>query len=160
MYKFLIRFFVLVFAAAGIISCDQAQVFDKYSAIPDAQWHKDSLVVFTVPVTDTLQNHNLLVNVRNETTYNYSNLWLFVEIVQPDGETMKDTFQMVLAEPSGKWLGEGIGKLKTQQAIFRRNVYFPVSGEYTVKIQHGMREETLRGIHDVGFSVEKVNYTD
>jgi len=160
MYKFLIRFFVFVIAAAVGISCDQTQVFGKYNAIPDAQWHKDSLVVFTVPVTDTLQNHNLRVNVRNETTYNYSNLWLFVEIIQPDGETMKDTFQMVLAEPSGKWLGDGIGKLKTRQAIFRRNVYFPVSGEYTVKIQHGMREETLRGIHDVGFSVEKVNYTD
>ncbi len=157
MYKFLICFFVIVIAAAGFMSCDQSQIFDKYKTIPDAQWHKDSLVVFTVPVTDTLQNHNLLVNVRNETTYNYSNLWLFVEICQPDGDMMKDTFQMVLAEPSGKWLGEGIGKLKTRQAIFRRNVYFPVSGEYTVRIQHGMREEALRGIHDVGFRVEKVN---
>lgn len=157
MYKFFIRFFVIVFAAAGFISCDQSQVFDKYEAIPDAKWHKDSLVVFTIPVTDSLQNHNLLVNVRNETTYNYSNLWLFVEIIQPDGEMLKDTFQMVLAEPSGKWLGEGIGKLKTRQAIFRRNVYFPVTGEYTVKIQHGMRENVLHGIHDVGFRIEKVN---
>lgn len=156
MYKFLLRFFVIA-VAAGVISCTPAQVFDKYKTIPDAKWHKDSLVVFSVPVTDSLQNHNLLLNVRNETDYNYSNLWLFVQIEQPDGELLKDTFQIILAEPSGKWLGDGIGKLKTRETIFRRNVYFPVTGEYTVKIQHGMREEILHGIHDVGLRIEKVN---
>jgi SNF family Na+-dependent transporter len=33
-----------------------------------------------------LQNHNLLVQIRNETSYSFSNLWLFIEITQPDGE--------------------------------------------------------------------------
>jgi gliding motility-associated lipoprotein GldH len=36
-------------------------------------------------------------------------------------------------------------------------VYFPVSGEFTVAIQQGMREEILEGIHDVGFRVEKTS---
>jgi gliding motility-associated lipoprotein GldH len=98
----------------------------------------------------------LLINIRNETSYRYSNLWLFVEIVQPDGEMLKETFEIALADASGEWLGSGIGGLKTRQAIFRRNVRLPVSGEYTVKIQHGMRQDVLKGIHDVGFRIEKV----
>ena len=156
MKKNILLFFVLVFTGMGFISCDRTLVFEKYKAIPEAGWHKDSLVVFNIPLEDTLQNHNLLINIRNKTSYNYSNIWLFIEILQPDGELLKDTFEIALADPSGEWLGEGIGGLKTRQAIFRRNVRLPVSGEYTVTLQQGMRQEVLKGIHDVGFRIEKV----
>lgn len=141
----------------GFTSCDKTVVFDKYKAIPEAGWHKDSLVVFNIPIEDTLQNYNLLINVRNETSYNFSNLWLFVEIMQPDSQMLKDTFEIVLADPSGKWLGDGIGGLKTRETVFRQNVELPVAGEYAVKLQHGMRQDLLKGIHDVGFRIEKAN---
>ncbi len=138
-------------------ACDKTRVYDRFKEIPDSTWHKDSIVVFEVPVDDTLQNHNLLIQIRNETNYRFSNLWLFIEITQPDGGTVKDTFEVLLAEPSGRWLGEGFGGLKTRQIIYRRDVYFTVPGIYTVAIQHGMREENLEGIHDVGFRVEKTS---
>jgi gliding motility-associated lipoprotein GldH len=142
---------LIVFSA-----CDRKKVFEDYKSIPDAVWNQDSLVMFTIPVTDTLQHHNLLVNVRNEVSYPYSNLWLFIEIVQPDGETVKDTFEVALADPSGKWLGDGFGGLKTLQAMYRRNVYFPETGKYEINIQQGMREKNLSGISDIGFRVEKI----
>lgn len=157
MKRYLPLFFVVIFAGLLFTSCNKNMVFEKYKAIPETGWHKDSVVVFNIPVEDTLQNHNLHINIRNETSYNYSNLWLFIEILQPDGEMLTDTFEVILADPSGEWLGEGIGGLKTREAIFRRNVKFPVPGEYTVKLQHGMRQDVLKGIHDVGFKVEKVN---
>jgi gliding motility-associated lipoprotein GldH len=138
-------------------ACDKTRVYDRYKQIPDSIWHKDSIFIFEVPVDDTLQNHNLLIQIRNETSYRFSNLWFFIEITQPDGETIKDTFEVLLAEPSGQWLGKGFGGLKTSQVIYRRNVYFPVRGTYSVALQHGMREEELEGIHDVGFRVEKTS---
>ena len=148
---------VILLLLAGMTACDSGRVFDQYQEIPGSVWHKDSVVVFRIPVDDTLNNHNLYIQLRNETSYRFSNIWLFIEIVQPGGETMRDTFEVVLAEPSGKWLGDGFGGLKTRQAIYRRDVYFPVSGDFTVSIQHGMREEMLGGIHDVGFRVEKAS---
>lgn len=148
---------VIMIMLAGLSACDANRVFDQYKEIPESAWHKDSMVVFHIPVDDTLQNHNLLVQIRNETSYSFSNLWLFIEITQPDGKSVKDTFEVVLADPSGRWLGEGYGGLKTRQAIYRRDVYFPVSGEFTVAIRQGMREEILEGIHDVGFRVEKAS---
>ncbi len=147
----------LMILMAGVVACDSGRVFDEYKEIPGSTWHKDSVVVFEVPVEDTLQDHNLLIQVRNETSYRFSNLWLFIEITQPDGQTAKDTFEVVLADPSGQWLGDGYGGLKTRQVMYRRDVYFPVSGEFKVTIRHGMREETLEGIHDVGFRVEKTS---
>ncbi len=150
-------YFLLVFAfALAFYSCDQTRVFDSYREIPESDWHKDSILFFDIPVTDTIQNHNLLIQVRNETSYKYSNIWLFIEVAQPGGETIRDTFEIVLADPSGQWLGKGFGGLKTVQSVYRRNIFFPASGNYRLSLQHGMREEFLQGIHDIGIRVEKV----
>ncbi|HYQ57575.1 MAG TPA: gliding motility lipoprotein GldH [Draconibacterium sp.] len=152
------RFFQSILFAGILVmlaACDPHSVFDQYKPINKGVWNKDSLVVFNVPVTDTLQNHNLYINVRNNVNYRYSNLWLFITIEQPGGEAVKDTFELVLANPSGQWLGEGRGGLKDLKTIYRRNVFFPVSGDYTINLQQGMRNEELKGISDVGVRVEK-----
>ena len=68
----------------------------------------------------------------------------------------EDKFEITLADPAGKWLGGGFGGLKTREVIFRRNVFFPVSGNYKITIQQGMREDVLTGISDVGVRIEKL----
>ena len=146
----------LVLAIAFVSSCDNTRVFEDYSALSEEGWHKDSLVVFNFQISDTLKNHNLYVNVRNGIDYKYSNLWLFIGIKQPGEVAIKDTFGIVLADPTGKWLGEGFGGIKEKQVDFKRNVYFPVSGEYEITIQQGMRVERLLEIKDIGVRVEKV----
>ncbi|NLO03116.1 MAG: gliding motility lipoprotein GldH [Bacteroidales bacterium] len=140
-----------------INSCDSTRVYDEYKQVTRSEWHKDSLVVFEVPVNDTVLNYNLFLNIRNEVNYPYSNLWLFVEIVQPDGMAVKDTFELILADPSGKWLGKGLSGIRSRRAIYRRNVFFPLSGNYLIKIRHGMRPEMLKGIHDVGVRIERAS---
>lgn len=136
-------------------ACDQNRVFDEYKSTGNLGWHKDSVMVFEFTVSDTLQNHNLYINVRNDVKYDFSNLWLFLEISQPNGTTRSDTFQIVLAEPSGKWLGKGFGGVKTRETVYKRSVYFPASGKYSLTVQHGMRAPVLTGIADVGLRVEK-----
>src|SRR5690554_5644820 len=125
MKKVLVYFLGVIAATTAFYSCDSTRVFDSYRKVPESAWHKDSLFVFSVPVTDTIQNHNLFIQIRNETSYKYSNLWLFIEIIQPGGEVMRDTIEIVLADPSGRWLGKGIGGMKTLQSVYRRNIYFP-----------------------------------
>lgn len=140
---------------ALMIACDANRIFDEYKQINDSNWNKDSLVVFTIPITDTIQNYNMFINVRNDINYNFSNLWLFINIIQPNGTFVSDTFEIALAEPSGEWLGEGFGGVKKREIMYRGNVYFPVSGDYSISIQQGMREKDLRGVTDVGVRIEK-----
>ena len=152
-----ISFKLLIFASLiGLLfSCDRNRVFEAYEKLPQTGWDKDSPVVFKIDVTDTVQTQNLYINVRNDIKYKYSNLWLFVKIEQPGKIAVADTFEVILADPTGKWLGEGFGGIKTRQVIYKGGVYFPVSGEYKINIQHGMRENVLQGITDIGFRVEK-----
>ena len=148
----------ILFFLAGIIlfiACDKNRIYDEFKPISQKGWNKDSLLVFTVPVSDSLQNHNLYINVRNDIKYKYSNLWLFIQIDQPGGKEVTDTFEITLADPSGKWLGKGFGGIKTREAIYKRNVYFPTSGDYQIYIQQGMRENILKGITDIGIRLEK-----
>jgi gliding motility-associated lipoprotein GldH len=154
------KLFQLIIIGAILVvysSCDLNRVFDEYKPIPEEKWHQDSLLTFAIPISDTLQNHNLYINVRNNIDFEYSNLWLFVNIEQPNGVAKQDTIEIPLAEPSGKWLGKGFGGYKPQHAVYKRNVFFPSSGEYKISIQQGMRKAQLEGISDVGLRVEKMN---
>lgn len=156
MKKLGFQFLTGIIFIISLLSCNNDSVFNQYKTIPKAEWNRDSLLLFQVPVTDTLLNHNLFVNVRNDIGYKYSNLWLFIDIKQP-GDTVgvRDTFEVTLADPAGKWLGTGFGGIKTNEILYRQNVYFPVSGIYEIQIQHGMRGKLLEGITDVGVRVEK-----
>jgi gliding motility-associated lipoprotein GldH len=156
MKKFGFQFLVGCVLLITMLSCNKNGMFNEYKTIPQAVWNRDSLVVFQITVTDTVQRHNLFLNVRNDIDYKYSNLWLFVEIIQPgDTTAVIDTFEFTLADQTGKWLGHGFGGVKTNEMLFKRNVYFPLAGNYELQIQHGMRGKLLEGITDIGFRLEK-----
>jgi gliding motility-associated lipoprotein GldH len=156
MKKFVVQFLIGCVLIITIIKCNNGDFFSEYKTIPHAIWHKDSLIVFQIPITDTLQNHNLYIYVRNDIDYKYSNLWLFIEIIEPgEIKAVVDTFEVTLADPTGKWLGHGFGGVKTNEMLFKQHVYFPVSGNYKIQIQQGMRGKQLEGITEIGFRVDK-----
>ncbi|WP_372775011.1 gliding motility lipoprotein GldH [Mangrovibacterium sp.] len=139
----------------GIISCNQKSEFEAYHTLDTSGWHKDSLVVFPVPLSDTLTSHNVYLNIRNAGNYEFSNIWLFMQIKAPDGNILTDTLELQLADPTGKWTGSGIGDLFDNQFIYKKNVFFPASGTYEFSVQQGMRATMLKGIQDVGLRIEK-----
>lgn len=160
MKKALFQFIFTSLICVLIWSCDKNRVIEQYQSIPKTGWNKDSLSVFNFEITDTLDQYNIFINVRNNIKYSYSNLWLFIALSQPSGITSKDTFEISLADPSGKWLGEGFGGIKTRQAVYRQNVPFNISGKYTIVLQHGMRNTKLKGITDIGCRIEKVDKSE
>jgi gliding motility-associated lipoprotein GldH len=136
-------------------SCDQKRVFEDFKTLPSAIWNKDSTKVFSFSIFENKQKYNLLISVRNDISYSYSNLWLFVETIKPDGSISKETIDVAVAESDGKWLGKGFGGAKTLQVKFHPDFNFPFNGIYKIKISHGMRDENLKGVRDIGFRVEK-----
>jgi gliding motility-associated lipoprotein GldH len=155
MKKFVFQFLIVLVLIISIFSCNNGGVFGEYKTIPRAMWHRDSVLVFHIKVTDTLQNHNLFIDVRNDIEYKYSNLWLFIGIIPPgDSTAVTDTLEVTLADLTGKWLGNGFGGIKTSETLFRKNVFFPVSGNYEIQIKQGMRGTQLDGITEIGFRME------
>jgi gliding motility-associated lipoprotein GldH len=148
-------YLLLLAIFAGMISCDRRRVFESYKELDKNGWNKDSVVVFKMDLADTIRNNNLFVNIRNKGNYPYSNIYLFLTILSPDGKSRTDTVEFTLAEPSGKWKGSGIGGLYDNQIEYKSSVFFPKKGTYTFSIKQGMRDNVLQGIRDIGIRVEK-----
>lgn len=156
--------FLVLFGCFLITSCDSNAVFDEYKSVPN-QWNKDSIISFNFKAPDTLSTYNLYVNLRNTDAYKFSNLFLLVELNYPNGKAVKDTLEYKMAAPNGELLGTGFSDVKENKLWFRgfkKPFKFNEEGDYTVNIQHAMRNngdvngvENLKGITDIGFRVEQ-----
>lgn len=156
MTKYRNKFFsaTIVIVALLFAACNNRDVYNSYISMPDNGWNSDSLAVFRADIDNDELPYNLWIQVRNESNYQYANLWLFVNIVSPNGTVSTDTLECVLAEPNGKWLGSGWGSLYTIQCPYRMGAKFASTGQYTFRIQHGMRQSGIEGIKSIGLRIE------
>ncbi len=146
-----------LFATCIIIfaSCTGRAVYHQAHSIDDNTWGKAHKLVFEAEVDDTLALHELYLDIRNTTDYEYSNLYLFLDIEFPGGRVVRDTIECILAERDGSWTGKGIGRIRSNRFLFRDDVWFPEAGTYSFTVTHGMRYDTLREISDVGLRIER-----
>lgn len=148
--------FICILITVVITSCTQNDFFSDYKAIEKEGWNKDSLAVFNVDIDEDRDDvFDIDISVRNLGSYGYSNLWLFVSTTTPQGETLVDTLECPLAEPSGRWLGTGTGSIYHNTFTLEKKTQFSETGTYIFSIQHGMRAEQLKGISDVGIRIAK-----
>ena len=147
-----------------MVSCDGQTLISAYKSTDNGVWHKDSIMRFTFTDLDTLQPYNMFINVRNDKTYPYSNLFVIAELGFPNGDVVRDTLEYEMAARDGQWLGTGQGSLKENKLWYKENVVFPSSGVYTLELSQAMRKNgqvdgivELEGITDVGYQIEKSN---
>ena len=94
-----------------VTNCDSNAIYDEYKSVPK-EWHKDSIASFNFKAPDTLNNYNLYVNLRNNNDYQFSNLFLIVELNYPNGKAIIDTLEYKMAKPNGELLGSGFSDIK------------------------------------------------
>ncbi len=146
---------LLVCTLATIVACGEPDVYNSYVALPNAGWGQDSLAVFRADIANTNEAYDISFQIRNQSFYKYANLWLFVDVISPDGEMQRDTVECILANNDGSWRGAGWGSLYSLQCPYRLNTRFAKSGQYTFRVSHGMRDADIRGIHSLGLKISK-----
>jgi gliding motility-associated lipoprotein GldH len=147
----------LFLVAILIVSCGRNSVYDRSVEISEIGWHEDTIAVFDdVIITDTILPFNFYINIRHSDNYRFSNFFLFLNTTLPNGKTSRDTIELVLADPSGKWFGNGFGHIKDNRVLVRENLVFPYKGNYNFTIEQAMREddEVLEGVKSVGIRIE------
>jgi gliding motility-associated lipoprotein GldH len=123
--------------------------------LPEYIWEKDTVLRFKAEITDTISPYNIYINIRNASSYQFSNLFLFVTTHSPKGGVVKDTIELTLADAKGRWLGNGLGDIWDNQISYKRNVRFPYKGIYIFELQQAMRVMRLPFIMDAGIRIEK-----
>ena len=145
----------LLFMLTLLLSCNSNKLFEKNININNAAWSKLEIIPFEVKITDTTSKFNFYVNIRNNTDYAFSNLYLFMNTVYPDKQMSKDTIECLLADKSGKWFGKGWGKYRFLSLLLGKEIRFPQAGTYIFEFGQAMRKDTLNNITDIGIKIEK-----
>ena len=155
-----LSFFILLLF---FVSCNGASEFNEYKTIENSSWEANKKVFFEFDVKDTISKKNLFINIRNNSDYQFSNLYLIAELNFPNGTKVVDTLQYEMTDVRGKFLGSGFSGIKENKLFYKEAKAFPFSGAYTFNVYHAMRKNGeinpipfLEGISDVGFSIEKI----
>ena len=147
------KFFTLIMCCFIIGACTNNSIYTDFRSLKNTKWDKDSICVFEVLITDTLTPRNIYIDIRNNNNYPYKNLWLFSDIQTPSGQIRRDTLNCELANEFGKWHGQGISTYELQ-IRYESSFIFRQSGIYSFSIRHGMRDEQLNGISEIGIKIE------
>ncbi len=156
MRKYLALCFNALFLLA-VISCNPNRILDKNEKIPDGVWDRAKKLSFTVNIPDTSAAYDIYINVRNAGVYQFSNLFLFINTTLPDGRIARDTAECTLSDAKGEWLGDGLGDIWDNSILFKKNMHFPLKGNYTFELEQAMRTPLLPGIMDAGIRIEKIS---
>ena len=152
---------LLLLVVILFFSCDKKRVFDEYKTVGNS-WHKDSIVTFDLPELDSTKQYNLFVNLRDNSIYEFNNLFLIVALERPNGFTKVDTLEYQMANPDGSLLGDGFSDIKESKLFYKEKIN--LKGKYKVHIKQAVRENgkilgvtALEGITEVGFRIEKTD---
>ncbi len=159
----MIRIIPLLLFILFVCGCDQNMVYEQNKDIQDG-WKLDQIINFNIDVKDTISNMEMYINIRHTSDYPFTNIWLFINTLDPHGQYKKDTVECVLAEKSGKWKGSGLGGIKFLSTKLK-NIRFDSKGTHKFYIEQAMRHgskpkiQLLPEILNVGIRLQKTNHT-
>ncbi|MCA0430872.1 MAG: gliding motility lipoprotein GldH [Bacteroidetes bacterium] len=148
--------YVLIFISCLILSaCNKSVVYSKYITFKDNEWFAKDKAIFDVEISDNSNLNDISLMIRHADSYPFSNIFLFVTTKYPDGKTLTDTMEVVLANSKGEWQGNGAGDIFDLTVPIKKNVKFPQTGKYQFIFEQGMRQDPLQMMMDFGFEIKK-----
>ena len=147
----------LLLLVLTLTACDRNVLFDDSRHLDGDVWNSSELMVFNVEVSDTSSTYLCCFDLRNTNDYPFSNIFLSLKTVLPDGAVATDTnLEFILAEPDGRWLGKQTGRYIDGRYPFGY-LRFPQQGLYQFSVGHAMRDTLLPGVKDVGLHIENTD---
>lgn len=146
-------------AIVFLYSCQQKTQFSEFVSIEN-HWSKNTPITFEFQATDTTSFYDIFINLRNDETYPYSNIFLITKMEYADIQEVVDTLEYEMATPQGEWLGKGFS-VKQSKLWYKENVKFSKQGTYKFSIWQADRKlgenngvENLEGITEVGLQID------
>lgn len=147
--------FNLTLGLICLISCGDLPISNSTVEINPDGWFAIESASFEWDILDLDLKYDAFVDIRHNSDYPYSNLYLFLDFTFPNGNQRRDTLACQLADERGRWYGSGIGDIIDHRVAFQEDFEFPLDGKYRLKVAHGMRQDPLSGVTDIGFRLEK-----
>lgn len=149
------RLFITFVFASFLMSCSSDAVYEKNKSIPNLEWKYENIVFFDVLEIDSSAMYDIFVNVRHNSSYNFSNIFLKIHEQHIGGIDTAERIEIKLAELDGKWIGKNAGRLFERQMLYKESFTFSDTGAFRFGIEQNMRQNPLMHISDVGIKLVK-----
>ena len=137
-----------------LISCGDNSIVNQSYEFDNETWKKNNKPQFTVEIKDTTKLYDFLFVIRTNTSYSYSNMWLFLHSTPPKGKKSKEALQVRITDESGKWIGNKTGSTVEHYVKFA-NRKIPQAGKYTFVLELATVEKELNDVLDISFTVRE-----
>jgi len=129
-------------------------MYEKVESFAGNEWKQNQKPTFSVQIDDTTATYEFVLTLRTTTDYKYNNLWIFWNTKTPDGKSVREPFELRIANPDGSWVGKSSGTIVENQLHFQKRK-IGVKGKYTFTLEQGITEPAIGELLDVGLKVEK-----
>lgn len=151
-----ILFLFVALLVTFLASCqDQSAIVDTNIELDKHNWSYTEKVKIPLRIEATDISYNFYLNLRHTSDYKYSNIFMLIHIIGPDGKKTTERREFKLALPDGEWLGSGSGNLYSYQILFKEGHKFSLPGNYVIELEQNMRDNPLDYVTDAGIRVEK-----
>lgn len=142
-----------MFAAVMAVACGwENTLFHRYCVVEE-DWMRGGELAFELPRLQSGTGYQLLVDVRHDAGYPYTDLWLEVNHNLEDSTRSRiDTVRVQLIDGHGFPRGEGITGIYQWEEPIGEGVA-DGNGKAVVTLRHLMKDSLLRGITDLGVRV-------
>ena len=148
----------------GISSCNKGSNFRSYYTLGKEGMSSKPYIFDISDISFESNPQNLFVNLRNDNSYDFNNIFLICSLKAADELVLQDTLEYAMAKPDGTWLGKGFTEVKESKLWWKERVFIPERKPLVVEISHAMRVRgdtkgisNLEGIVSVGLSIEALN---
>lgn len=143
-----------IFLFFALLSCDKNLIYEHFQKVDEQAWNYKDVLQFSISVQ---KKESVLFSValRNTSDFQNANIWLFLSIESPSGKVQQDTLNCLLANDYGYWLGSGFSGLYLTEHSLDKLIDFDEQGDWNVRVTHGMREDSIQGISEVGLLIRK-----
>lgn len=143
-----------------LASCESPSAFEENQTLDQSGWlYKDTLS-FKADIKEANIPYNVFVNIRHSSEYPNANLWLKIETIFPDGTKQLSPVNIPMADPTGKWYGQGFGSILSNEIKIQEKALFKETGIYEFKIIQDMRVNPVTELIDIGLKIEKVEINE
>ncbi len=152
-------FLILVVSCLLLGGCLPSPYYQKQEPIPQNEWNYNFRPKFKFDISDTTAKYLPYFIIQHSQAYPYCNLWMWMYIKTPgDSLIKKERVNVLLADPSGKWLGRGLGAIYEERVFLSLgdSVQFNRKGTYEISLEQNMRINPLPEVLHVGFKLDMI----
>ena len=155
MINSLIRYFVGAVFFVCMASCNQNEVYYKFTSITQNEWNKQDIICFELDSSSINPKHSYTVSLEiiHNISYPYKNLFLNIDHILQDSILSQNTIECLLVDDFGKWQGSGNGATRQLSVLYKTNFKVDTTLHNEICIRHAMQDLNLKGIEKVGLRV-------